>query len=138
MPNNDPGCDVVFDAIDRLPGDRFRVLPSMRFAYFSELLRHAQCVVGNSSLGVREAPFLGVPSLDIGTRQANRAAAPSISHADAGDAQAIAQFLDREWGRRYPVDRAFGDGDACEKFGRVLRDPEFWQLPLQKQFHDGE
>ncbi|MGB3740107.1 MAG: hypothetical protein WA948_12245 [Pontixanthobacter sp.] len=39
-------------------------------------MRHAQGVIGNSSFGVREAPFLGVASLDIGTRQINRASAP--------------------------------------------------------------
>ncbi len=36
-------------------------------------------MVGNSSAGVREAPFLGLPSLDIGSRQTNRGSSPSIT-----------------------------------------------------------
>jgi len=58
-PNNDPGSAAIFAEIDTLPKDRFRVLPSMRFAHFSELMKNAAVMVGNSSAGVREAPFSG-------------------------------------------------------------------------------
>lgn len=135
-PNNDPGCEAILRAIRALPGDRFRALPSMRFSYFSELLRNAAVIVGNSSAGVREAPFLGIPSLDVGTRQTNRARGPSLSRAAARDGDAIAAFLARDWGRRYPRDTQFGQGDAAAAFLAVLRDPATWDRPLQKRFHD--
>jgi UDP-N-acetylglucosamine 2-epimerase (hydrolysing) len=135
-PNNDPGSEAIFAALDRLPRDRFRVLPSMRFAHFSELLKNAACMVGNSSAGVREAPFLGIPSLDVGTRQTNRANAPSIRHAAAGDAGAIAAFLAEAWGQAHPRHTAFGEGLAADRFVAVLRDPAFWDRPLQKEFRD--
>jgi UDP-N-acetylglucosamine 2-epimerase (hydrolysing) len=135
-PNNDPGSEAIFAAIDRLPKDRFRVLPSMRFAHFSELMKNAACMVGNSSAGVREAPFLGIPSLDIGTRQTNRAQAPSLRHAQAHDRAAIGAFLTEEWGRSYPRHTAFGEGRAADRFVEVLQDPAFWEAPLQKAFRD--
>jgi UDP-N-acetylglucosamine 2-epimerase (hydrolysing) len=135
-PNNDPGSEAIFAAIDRLPKDRFRVLPSMRFAHFSELMKNAACMVGNSSAGVREAPFLGIPSLDVGTRQTNRAQAPSLRHAEAHDRAAIAAFLTEEWGRSYPRHTAFGEGRAADRFVAVLQDPAFWEAPLQKAFRD--
>ena len=69
MPNNDPGVKAIKKELDRLDKSRFRILPSMRFKYFSCLLQNANILIGNSSTGVREAPFLGVPSVDIGTRQ---------------------------------------------------------------------
>ena len=96
-PNNDPGSSDIFDVIDRLPSERFRVIPSMRFAYFSELLRNAGAMIGNSSAGVREAPFLGIPSLDIGTRQTNRSTSASITPAAAADSVTIARFLEDTW-----------------------------------------
>jgi UDP-N-acetylglucosamine 2-epimerase (hydrolysing) len=108
----------------------------MRFAHFSELMKNASCMVGNSSAGVREAPFLGIPSLDIGTRQANRAQAPSIVHAEAGDRAAIAAFLAEEWGKSHPRHTAFGTGRAADRFVAVLRDQAFWEAPLQKAFRD--
>jgi len=134
LPNNDPGAVDILRAIETLPRDRFRVLPSMRFSFFSELMRNAKAILGNSSMGVREAPFLGVPSLDIGTRQSNRAEAPSLVHARADDADKIERFLDANWGRRYPPDHAFGVGNAAQRFCELLDTTSFWDQPLQKYF----
>ncbi len=136
LPNNDPGAEAILDTIRTLPRERFRVLPSMRFSHFSELMKNAACIVGNSSAGVREAPFLGVASLDVGTRQTNRADSGSIHACPAQDAGAIAGFLLREWGRRHPPDAGFGEGCAADRFATVLADPGFWDRPLQKTFHD--
>ncbi|WP_333714211.1 UDP-N-acetylglucosamine 2-epimerase [Yoonia sp.] len=135
-PNNDPGSDAIFARIDRLPPDRFRVLPSMRFAHFSELMKNAAAIVGNSSAGVREAPFLGVPSLDVGTRQTNRSLAPSVFAVAATDAAGIAGFLQGEWGKRYPRHAGFGTGQAAQRFVGIVGDPLFWQRGMQKRFHD--
>ncbi|MEO1640847.1 MAG: UDP-N-acetylglucosamine 2-epimerase [Pseudomonadota bacterium] len=135
-PNNDPGSEAIFAAIDAAPKDQFRTLPSMRFAHFSELMKHASVMVGNSSAGVREAPFLGVPSLDIGTRQTNRAKSPSVFFADAQDDAAIAAFLTTQWGKSYPRHEAFGGGQSAARFVEVLQSPAFWDSPLQKTFHD--
>ncbi len=136
LPNNDPGSDSIMAEIDRLPADRFRAIPSMRFNYFSELLRQAAVLVGNSSAGVREAPFLGIPSLDVGTRQTNRSAAPSITSCDAADDYAIRLFLETNWNRRHARHIAFGEGGASERFTAVLETPDFWSRPLQKAFRD--
>jgi UDP-N-acetylglucosamine 2-epimerase (hydrolysing) len=135
-PNNDPGSAAIFAVLDRLPKDRFRVLPSMRFAHFSELMKNAACMVGNSSAGVREAPFLGLPSLDVGSRQTNRAEAVSVVSCEAGDRTAILDFLAAHWGR--PADRhdGYGRGSAAERFVAELARPDFWALSLQKAFRD--
>ncbi|QYK40137.1 MAG: UDP-N-acetylglucosamine 2-epimerase (hydrolyzing) [Paracoccaceae bacterium] len=135
-PNNDPGSDAIFAVLRGLPAARFRVLPSMRFAHFSELMKHAACMVGNSSAGVREAPFLGLPSLDVGTRQNGRSDAPSIRSCAAADRAAILGFLTTEWGRAWTRHTGFGEGRAADRFAAVLRDPEFWARGLQKEFRD--
>jgi UDP-N-acetylglucosamine 2-epimerase (hydrolysing) len=135
-PNNDPGSADIFAVLDRLPKARFRVLPSMRFAYFSELMKHAACMVGNSSAGVREAPFLGLRSLDVGSRQTNRAEAPSVVSCQAGDRAAILDFLVRAWGQPAEKHAGFGTGLAAERFVEVLARPEFWTTSLQKAFRD--
>lgn len=135
-PNNDPGSDAIFATLDGLPKDRFRVLPSMRFAHFSELMKSAACMVGNSSAGVREAPFLGLPSLDIGTRQANRSDAGSVTACEASDSAAITAFLADQWGHRHPTHAGFGQGAAASRFVQVLGQQAFWDRPLQKAFQD--
>jgi UDP-N-acetylglucosamine 2-epimerase (hydrolysing) len=135
-PNNDPGSQAIFAVLDRLPPDRFRLLPSMRFAHFSELMKNAACMVGNSSAGVREAPFLGLPSLDIGSRQANRSDAPSVTACEAADRAAILGFLQDHWGREVTPHTGFGQGSAAGRFVATLSRPEFWTLGLQKAFRD--
>jgi UDP-N-acetylglucosamine 2-epimerase (hydrolysing) len=135
-PNNDPGSREIFAVLDRLPKARFRVLPSMRFGHFSELMKNAACMVGNSSAGVREAPFLGLPSLDIGTRQTNRAEAPSVVCCEAADQTGIGDFLADHWGRPAERHQGFGQGSAADRFVEVLSRPEFWALSLQKAFRD--
>lgn len=135
-PNNDPGSSDIKAIIDSMPAERFRHIPSLRFSFFSELLRHASAMIGNSSTGVREAPFLGVPSLNLGTRQTNRAHAKSITNALCTEREAIDRFLSEEWGKRYPKDTTFGTGGSAESFVKVLADESFWDIPRQKYFHE--
>ena len=136
LPNNDPGSEDILAVIHRLPPERFRTIPSMRFAHFSEVMKNAACIVGNSSAGVREAPFLGIPSLDIGTRQQNRANGASITACDAEDHNTIARFLSKEWGKRHNRNAEFGEGNAAARFVAALDDPSFWSRSLQKAFQD--
>jgi UDP-N-acetylglucosamine 2-epimerase (hydrolysing) len=136
QPNNDPGSNLILDVIRTLPADRFRVLPSMRFTHFSELLKNAALIIGNSSVGVREAPFLGIPSIDVGTRQTNRSRAPSISSLDAHDTQSLSHLINRHWGVRFAPDTGFGHGRSVDKFLSVIEGDSFWNLPLQKNFSE--
>ena len=135
-PNNDPGSKAIFDVIKALPKERFRLIPSMRFAHFSELMKNAALMVGNSSAGVREAPFLGIASIDIGTRQANRATAASLFATSADNSAEILEFLQANWGKRYPSHKAFGKGHAAAQFVEILNSEAFWASGLQKVFHD--
>jgi UDP-N-acetylglucosamine 2-epimerase (hydrolysing) len=134
LPNNDPGTEDIFAVLDRLPKERFRLIPSMRFNYFSELMKNAAVMVGNSSAGVREAPFLGVPSLDVGTRQTNRASAPSIQACSAFITEVVDRFLLERWGQRMPMDVSFGAGDAAARFAEILLNADYWNRPAQKVF----
>mgnify|MGYP005846954903 CR=1 FL=1 len=133
-PNNDPGSKSIQKVIEPLPKSQFRVLPSMRFAHFSELLRNASAIVGNSSTGVREAPFLGIPSLDVGTRQTRRTQSDSVHQIDATDQSGILKFLDRKWALRFSACKEFGQGQAADKFVTLLNSATFWNKTLQKYF----
>ena len=133
-PNNDPGTEDIFAVLERLPKERFRLIPSMRFNYFSELMKNAAVMVGNSSAGVREAPFLGVPSLDVGTRQTNRAQASSVTTCAAHEAVGIDRFLAAQWGQRLHMDVSFGIGDSAQRFAATLCESSYWDRPVQKVF----
>jgi UDP-N-acetylglucosamine 2-epimerase (hydrolysing) len=136
-PNNDPGSSDLFKILNGLPRERFRIIPSMRFNYFSELMKNASLIIGNSSAGVREAPFIGIPSIDIGSRQNNRASNESIIHCAASDTDKLLELLSSSfWGNRYQSATQFGEGRTSSKFIEVLSTHEFWAHSIQKSFSD--
>jgi UDP-N-acetylglucosamine 2-epimerase (hydrolysing) len=131
-PNNDPGTDDIFAVIQALPKERFRLIPSMRFNYFSELMKNASAMIGNSSAGVREAPFLGLPSLDVGTRQNNRAKSSSVRACACADTDAIVDFIAKCWALKSSTDPAYGHGLASAQFVEKISALPFWQIGFQK------
>jgi UDP-N-acetylglucosamine 2-epimerase (hydrolysing) len=70
-PNNDSGYELILQEYHRL-GDKCVKYSSMRFEYFLTLLKHADLIVGNSSCGIMEAPYYGVPAINVGSRQEGR------------------------------------------------------------------
>lgn len=136
-PNNDLGSGYILKAYDRLKeNSRFRIFPSLRFEYFLMLLKNSQFIIGNSSAGVREAPYYGLPIINIGTRQQNRALHADIIHADYHK-ESIAKALQRiKIHSVIPVQSDFGQGNSAELFLQSLQKDDIWKLNHQKQFRD--
>lgn len=135
-PNNDHGSDTILGAYRRFVGyDRVRIFPSMRFEYFLSLMKHSEFVIGNSSAGIREAPFYSVASIDIGSRQKNRARSESVIPCGA----TVSEILLAIRGLPEHVQSSpseFGDGDSAEKFYRALNNGDVWSQSRQKHFVD--
>jgi UDP-N-acetylglucosamine 2-epimerase (hydrolysing) len=143
FPNNDTGSEIILEIYKRkiLDNPNFRVFPSIRFEYFLTLLKNARCLVGNSSAGIREAPFYGVPSINVGSRQNGRAEKniPSVLHLDFSKkdlVNALSQYTANEF--RYRPNTQFGNGNSARKFLEICRKPSFWDIKIQKQFLDLE
>lgn len=71
-PNNDEGNSIIRDSINFSKLSDLKFFESIRFEHYITLLKNSKVIVGNSSSGVREAPLLGVPSINIGSRQEGR------------------------------------------------------------------
>jgi UDP-N-acetylglucosamine 2-epimerase (hydrolysing) len=128
-PNNDTGADSIIDAL----GNFEIVIPSMRFEYFLTLLKNADCIMGNSSVGIREAPVYGVASINIGTRQQGRASLPGIINAPPNYADIIQALNNLP---KCEPSTVFGRGNAAKLFIHWLKTDELWQTKKQKQFVD--
>lgn len=137
-PNNDLGNESIFAEYERLAGSsRFRVFPSIAFEHFLVLLKHARFILGNSSAGIREAPVYGVPTINVGDRQANRSLASTIynvAYSAAEIRDAIGRV--RAQARRSSPTYAFGRGDSALRFIAALETPALWQTSCQKRFRD--
>ncbi|MGY2066888.1 UDP-N-acetylglucosamine 2-epimerase [Blastococcus sp. SYSU DS0619] len=136
-PNNDEGTPDIRAALERLHGLPGIVrLPSMRFPAYLTLLRHAEVIVGNSSSGVREAPVLGTPAVDVGSRQNGRSPATSVQHVEARAEEIVAAVRRARAQGRTPPEEHFGSVGAAGRIVSLLRDDAVWRLPLQKRFAD--
>lgn len=134
-PNNDYGCEDILMSMRKIEcNSRFRIFPSIQFESYLSLLRHAKMVIGNSSVGIHEAPIYGVPTIDIGSRQRNRFSSESIKNVEFDKNQileAIANAL-KKW--RYPTSNYYGLGNSSELFMKTLSEDWFWKVPIQKRF----
>lgn len=135
-PNNDSGCDLILEEYKRFEKcHNIMVFPSLRFEYFLVALKNASLIVGNSSAGIREAPYYGVPSVNIGSRQHKRSKDPEIIHCSSTKEDICASILKAASTPRSRVEE-FGDGKSNERFIKTLRSGTIWKISKQKIFFD--
>jgi len=138
-PNNDLGSNEILLEYSRLRNNKkFRIFPSLRFEYFLSILKNAQFIIGNSSGGIREAPFYNVPTIDIGTRQLNRAKLNTIINCGYSKNKIINTIkivLDSNLNNNQ-LENYFGDGNSDKKFLHLLKSGKLWDIKCQKQFKE--
>lgn len=135
-PNNDLGSSDILKAYEQLKENiRFRVFPSIRFEYFLTLLKNASFIIGNSSAGIREAPYYGIPTINIGTRQENRSPHTHILNTTYETKDIIRAIVSNL--RKVEIDKtAYGNGNSSRLFLESIEDGSIWKLNHQKQFND--
>ena len=135
-PNNDLGSSDILKEYERFAGNpRFKIFPSVRFEYFLVLLKYAKCIIGNSSAGIREAPYYGLATVNIGTRQQNRALHQDILNAEY-DEKDILSKIKTAFDSNFDPVSLFGEGKSDLLFKEAISSPSFWNISKQKQFKD--
>ena len=139
-PNNDLGSQIIIDEYKKLKTNKnFSIYPSLRFEYFLTLLFNSDFIIGNSSAGIREAPYYKTMSIDIGTRQQNRYSGDTIIHCDNKKSHildAINSLNDIRKTKYIKQESHFGSGKSDKKFIKILKKKSFWSTKKQKQFQD--
>jgi len=123
-PNPDAGSDGTSKAIrwfreHESPANIhfFRNFPPETFL---RLLNRCSCIIGNSSAAIRECAFLGVPAVNIGTRQEGRERGCNVLDAPH-DRRRIEEAARIQLGRgRFPSDPVYGDGKAGGRIAELL------------------
>ncbi|HRH61392.1 MAG TPA: UDP-N-acetylglucosamine 2-epimerase, partial [Chitinophagaceae bacterium] len=135
-PNNDMGSEFILNRVKQLSNDRrFKIFPSMRFEYFLTVLKHASFIAGNSSCGIREAPYYGVPTINVGSRQNRRTDNPDIIHANYNRVSVL-QAIGKALNTTIEPSKLFGAGNSNSKFLHILQQTSFWKTSKQKIFGD--
>ncbi|HET9270817.1 MAG TPA: UDP-N-acetylglucosamine 2-epimerase [Vicinamibacterales bacterium] len=123
-PNADAGSDGTSKGIrvfrEKEQPANFHLFRNMFPEDFLRLLLHATAIVGNSSVAIRECSFLGVPAVNVGTRQQGRergANVIDVGHDRAAISAAIREHVRR--GKAAP-DHLYGDGRAGVRIAECL------------------
>lgn len=79
---------------------------------FIKLAVHACVLIGNSSFGIRESSFIGLPVINLGDRQKNRQRGPNVMDLQFPTRNELLQTIDSIGNYRYPRSFIYGDGGA--------------------------
>lgn len=133
-PNMDAGSDGLSKGIrqfrENQDPDFMRFFKSLPIELYGPLLKNARCLIGNSSSGIREAAFLGTPTVNIGSRQQGRQRAANVVDVPHDRAAIMAAVESQANNHNREPSHIYGDGKAAEKIVPVLASFEF---SIQKQ-----
>jgi UDP-N-acetylglucosamine 2-epimerase len=87
---------------------------------FLRLLRNSSCLIGNSSVGIRECAFLGVPVVNMGSRQGGRDRGGNVTDVDHDSRQITAAIREKIRVGKLPSDTLYGDGKAGQRIADLL------------------
>ncbi len=123
-PNVDAGADGTSTGIrsyrENNRPSNMHFFKNMEGEDFLRLLANADCLIGNSSVGIRECAFLSVPVINIGTRQNKRERGTNVIDTDYNSAQ-IKAALTKILNQPKPTPSfVYGGGNAGEQIADLL------------------
>jgi UDP-hydrolysing UDP-N-acetyl-D-glucosamine 2-epimerase len=123
-PNVDAGSDMISKGIRH-----YRETHRIQNIYFFKnmtpedfllLISGADCLIGNSSVGIRESSYLGVPVVNIGSRQAGRDHGENVVNAEYRREDILDKVKRQVGNGRYPISTLYGRGDAGARIAEIL------------------
>jgi len=123
-PNVDAGADGTSNAIrtfrEQDRPDGFHFFKNMRPSDFLRVLLKADVLVGNSSVGIRECSYLGVPVVNIGSRQRDRERGHNVVDVGHDRAEILSAIEKQAEVGTYESDTLYGDGRSGNRIAEVL------------------
>lgn len=123
-PNVDAGADGTSKGIrvfrETRDASNFHFFKNMEPNDFLLLLKNSKCLIGNSSVGIRECAYLGVPVVNLGTRQSGRKRGLNVIDVDYNKddiKEAVLRQLKSDF---IQSDFIYGDGHAGQKIADLL------------------
>ncbi len=123
-PNVDAGSDGTSTGIrsfrEKYQPHHMHFFKNMDGEDFLRLLVNSKCIVGNSSVGIRECAWLGVPAVNIGSRQNGRERGKNVTDVDYSRDQILnAVITCLKNGKAEPSD-IYGKGDGGKQIADLL------------------
>lgn len=123
-PNPDAGTDQISAGIRHFremnPDNKIHFFKNIEPDDFLNLLLHSKCLVGNSSVGIRECSFLGVPAINIGSRQKLRDHSKNVIHVGY-DKNEIYNAIQKTNSLKRNSNNLYGNGNAGNEMLEILK-----------------
>jgi UDP-hydrolysing UDP-N-acetyl-D-glucosamine 2-epimerase len=136
-PNADAGSDEISKEIRTFRENNnpkwLHIFKNLPMNYFIRLMDCCSCMIGNSSSAIREGPIVGVPVVNVGTRQQGRARGNNVidvPHNKTDILDAIKKQLEHG---KYSPNKLYGDGSAGKKISDVLSTIDLSKVSIQKR-----
>jgi UDP-hydrolysing UDP-N-acetyl-D-glucosamine 2-epimerase len=131
-PNVDAGADGTSSGIrsfrEKYKLENVHFFKNMEGEDFLNLLDNSICLIGNSSVGIRECAYLGVPVVNIGSRQNRRDRGENVIDVTYDENEIISAVNTILRSNNRKKSNVYGGGNAGETIAELL-----YSLPLQ--FH---
>ncbi len=128
-PNVDAGSEDISRGMrkfrEHYEHDYIRFYKNFSVETYVRLMKRCACKVGNSSASIREGPFLGMPAVNIGTRQIDRQRGSNVIDVDYDRAQIIGAIEKQIQHGPYLSESIYGDGHAGERIADILAVADF-------------
>lgn len=133
--NADNGGRLINEAIERFVVERenaflFDSLGQLRYL---SAVKHAAVVIGNSSSGLIEVPYLGTPTVNCGNRQMGRECPSSVLQASL-DEKEIEKAIEVALKYKGPYEQVFGNGKVASKIINIIKSLPHYSV--QKEFYN--
>ena len=127
-PNVDAGSDDIAKGLrifrEEQKPDYIHFFKNFSPEDYARLINSSVCIVGNSSSGLREGAFLGIPCVNIGSRQRGRERAVNVTDVNYNDKE-IREAIQKQINHgKYEKSNLVGSGDAGSKIASILATAE--------------
>ena len=123
-PNVDAGSDDIAKGLrkyrEKKNPDFIHFYRNFSVEDYARLINNCACIVGNSSSALREGAFLGVPAVNLGTRQQNREHGENVIHVNYNSDEIEDAIRRQIKNGRYKKSNLFGEGLAGEQITDIL------------------
>ncbi|WP_285397585.1 UDP-N-acetylglucosamine 2-epimerase [Lysinibacillus sp. fls2-241-R2A-57] len=133
--NADNGGRMINEAIHEftLTHKNAKLYDSLGQLKYLSAVKHAEVVIGNSSSGIIEVPYLETPTVNCGMRQEGREQPNSVFNT-ALDTEEIYSTIEKARKFNGEYDYIFGEGQVSEKIMTILK--ELSSFSIKKEFYD--
>lgn len=127
-PNVDAGSEDISRGMrkfrEHYQHEYMRFYKNFSVETYVRLMKRCACKIGNSSAAIREGAFLGVPAVNVGTRQIGRQRGENVIDVEYDRQKIITAIGKQIQHGHYPMEPIYGDGHAGERIADILATSE--------------